>query len=198
MATSRLTQVAAHRGTESRQETVKVCSRGVPVLMGCIDDYHGHPQWYGKTALYRYFDCTGDLVYVGISNEPWARHKAHTKSDWICAAAYRKMEWFPCREVAEWAETAAIEAEQPAANVKPGRAYDPPQWAAPWFFDQHGCKPVGLFPEWHTTRLYSRHDDRWCWHFLDECPEPYWYQGHGKPYTPGPQTVLFTSIRAAA
>lgn len=156
------------------------------------------PNWYQACALYRYFDCTGDLVYVGISSQPSARHKAHTKADWMTYSAYRKVEWFPKREIAEWAETIAIENEKPAVNLKPGRDDDVPRWAAPWFFKQHGCKPVGLFPEWQAMRLYSMPDDRWNWDLLDKCAEPYWYQGHGKPYMPGPQTVLFSSVRSAA
>jgi hypothetical protein len=155
-------------------------------------------DWYHACALYRYFDAAGDLLYIGISKQPSVRHDAHTKRGWMPHVAYRKMEWFPHPEFAEWAETIAIEAESPLENLKPGRAYDPPRRLAPWFLPMVDHKPVGMFHEWHALRLYARSEFGFHWACLDQCAAPYWHPADGATMTPGPQTVVFRSIRAAA
>ena len=72
----------------------------------------------GETALYRYFDGAGDLLYVGIAVDPEMREKQHEKgSRWVQFSERREVEWFPSREQARQAERDAIQLEDPVFNV---------------------------------------------------------------------------------
>lgn len=75
-----------------------------------------------RTALYRYFDAAGVLLYVGISNDPDFRAKAHRyesrPGDWPKRAVRRTDEWHKSRADALAAEERAIRAEQPLFNEK--------------------------------------------------------------------------------
>ncbi|WP_328344658.1 DnaB-like helicase N-terminal domain-containing protein [Micromonospora sp. NBC_00421] len=69
------------------------------------------------TALYRWFDADGTLLYIGITNDPHVRQSAHAKkSSWADFAVRGTIERFPSRQEAEAAEKAAIEAERPLFN----------------------------------------------------------------------------------
>lgn len=71
-----------------------------------------------RTALYRYFDESGGLLYVGVSLSPvyrMSRHRADSK--WFEKARSVTLEWFDCREDALTAEAAAIKSERPRFNV---------------------------------------------------------------------------------
>jgi hypothetical protein len=76
------------------------------------------PETPERTALYRYFDGAGDLLYVGISIDPDARWKSHLygSAEWPKLAASRTDEWFDTREAAEAAEFVAIKTEKPRFN----------------------------------------------------------------------------------
>ncbi|MGW7053100.1 GIY-YIG nuclease family protein [Streptomyces sp. NPDC054887] len=81
------------------------------------------------TALYRLYDSRGDLLYVGIANNPTTRWSYHAgEKTWWPQVARRTVEWFPLRAEAEQAETATIIKERPRYNVthsptrKPGDA----------------------------------------------------------------------------
>ncbi|TFV33148.1 type II toxin-antitoxin system prevent-host-death family antitoxin [Streptomyces sp. T1317-0309] len=69
------------------------------------------------TALYRFYDSSGTLLYVGITNDPEARWRYHalTKA-WWPAVAKKIVDWRPDRPDAERAEAAAIFAERPIHN----------------------------------------------------------------------------------
>lgn len=74
-----------------------------------------------RTALYRYFDADGRLLYLGITNDPSRRdqaHKSKSKYTWYPLAASREVKWYATRSEAEAAETAALAAEQPPWNTK--------------------------------------------------------------------------------
>lgn len=72
-----------------------------------------------RTALYRHFDASGALLYVGISVQPLIRLAAHVWSSmWAADVATVKIEWFETRTAAEHAEWAAIKNEAPRCNVK--------------------------------------------------------------------------------
>lgn len=82
-----------------------------------------------RAALYRFFNATGELLYIGISNDPKVRWSAHAGDKrWWPEVAEKAVDWFPSREVAEQAEIAAIAKESPRYNVthsltrKPGDA----------------------------------------------------------------------------
>ena len=70
-----------------------------------------------KTCLYRHFDQTGALLYVGISGNPFARTCQHkTTADHFHEITKINIEWFDSREVALVRETEAIKNESPKYN----------------------------------------------------------------------------------
>lgn len=69
-------------------------------------------------ALYRFFDQTGALLYVGITNNPgrrWSQHQGD--KPWWHDVARIEMEPHPDRPTVLAAERAAIAAERPRYNV---------------------------------------------------------------------------------
>lgn len=71
-----------------------------------------------STALYRFYDAAGRLLYVGITGDPadrWARHAA--EKAWWPNVARHTVQWLPSRKDALAAEAAAIVAEAPLHNV---------------------------------------------------------------------------------
>lgn len=71
------------------------------------------------TALYRHFDEDGVLLYVGITNKPDTRRRAHQKrAVWAEFADQTREEvkWYSTRQAALEAETEAIETEKPLFN----------------------------------------------------------------------------------
>ncbi|WP_405888827.1 GntR family transcriptional regulator [Streptomyces sp. NBC_01136] len=70
-----------------------------------------------RTALYRLYGADDRLLYVGISNEPKERMKAHAADKpWWGQVETRDFEWFETRERAAKAEVDAIRLEQPLHN----------------------------------------------------------------------------------
>jgi len=69
------------------------------------------------TALYRFYDSSGTLLYVGITNDPEARWRYHalTKA-WWPTVVRKSVDWRPNRPDAERAEAAAIFTERPRHN----------------------------------------------------------------------------------
>jgi hypothetical protein len=79
-------------------------------------------------ALYRFFDVGGDLLYIGITNDPgrrWSRH-ANDKP-WWHEVDRIELERYPDRVAVLAAERKAIQDEHPRYNV----AHAPPPLAAP-------------------------------------------------------------------
>ncbi|KAA6216422.1 hypothetical protein CP979_05280 [Streptomyces filamentosus] len=71
-----------------------------------------------ETALYRFFDEAGVLLYVGIANDPRVRWSSHAgEKRWWPEVAAKSVEWFATRAEAESAEIAAIIGERPQYNV---------------------------------------------------------------------------------
>jgi hypothetical protein len=70
-------------------------------------------------ALYRFFDASGQLLYVGITNNPARRFTQHGVSrDWWHEVETIRMERHDDREAVLAAEKRAILAEGPRYNVK--------------------------------------------------------------------------------
>ncbi|MFP3986912.1 winged helix-turn-helix domain-containing protein [Streptomyces sp. E11-3] len=93
------------------------------------------PESPEPTALYRYFDVDDVLLYVGISNKPDFRAKAHLyesrRDDWPRRAVRRSVEWRDSRPLALAAEEQAIKAERPRYNWKHNyddAPFDPSSW----------------------------------------------------------------------
>jgi excisionase family DNA binding protein len=66
--------------------------------------------------LYRHFDRTGKLLYVGISLNHVARLSQHKKAPWVERIARVEIEEHPSRADALDAEKAAIRSEAPEFN----------------------------------------------------------------------------------
>jgi predicted GIY-YIG superfamily endonuclease len=72
------------------------------------------------TALYRFFDAQGLLLYVGITKDLQTRFGSHAltkKTTWWPLVASHSIEWFDNRPSAATAEIRAIQRENPAYNL---------------------------------------------------------------------------------
>jgi hypothetical protein len=71
-----------------------------------------------RTALYRFFNAEGALLYVGITKNFGQRWTNHAKSKpWWPEAQRHTAEWFDTRREAEAAEKQAVVAECPKYNL---------------------------------------------------------------------------------
>jgi predicted GIY-YIG superfamily endonuclease len=71
-----------------------------------------------KTALYRHFGKNNELLYIGISYNPFARLSQHELSaSWASLTAKMTIEYFESRDDAIEAEKLAIINEKPIYNV---------------------------------------------------------------------------------
>ncbi|MEU2724044.1 GIY-YIG nuclease family protein [Streptomyces smyrnaeus] len=70
-----------------------------------------------RIALYRLYDDSGRLLYVGITRDPKARWNAHARDKhWWPEVASKTLEWFETRKSAERIEKIEIEEGKPAYN----------------------------------------------------------------------------------
>lgn len=89
-----------------------------------------------KTALYRHFDTSGALLYVGVSLSAVARLAQHKQTaHWFEQLARVDVEWFDSRFEALEAEAIAITRELPRHNVQHAR---PPKGATVIAFPRVG------------------------------------------------------------
>lgn len=80
--------------------------------------------------LYRHFDASGRLLYIGVSLNAFARLAQHkAASHWYATVASMTIENFPTREDLMLAETEAIRTERPLHNIV-GADYKPPRQRA--------------------------------------------------------------------
>jgi hypothetical protein len=100
-------------------------------LIGALGQYHcagqcpdGLTPEPSPTVLYRLYDDTGGLLYVGVSGRWFTRMGEHaaSKSWWEDVSMVRRQTW-PSRAEALAAEAQAIRAERPRYNIT--RAADP-------------------------------------------------------------------------
>jgi hypothetical protein len=76
-----------------------------------------------RTALYRFYDEAGVLLYVGISGDPALRKYQHSQDkQWWHEVFDTTVEWFDNRRVALTREQSAIKREKPRYNVIHNRA----------------------------------------------------------------------------
>jgi predicted GIY-YIG superfamily endonuclease len=72
---------------------------------------------HGRTGLYRLFDASRALLYIGISDALRDRMAGHAATQpWWHEVAHRTVVWYDDREAADAAETLAIAAEKPRYN----------------------------------------------------------------------------------
>jgi predicted GIY-YIG superfamily endonuclease len=83
------------------------------------------------TALYRFFDADGKLLYLGVSDNLAARFKWHRETQsWWGDVARKTIAWYGTRNKALAAEDYAIKTERPAHNRQgqPKPRHHPIQW----------------------------------------------------------------------
>lgn len=72
-----------------------------------------------KTALYRHYNASGQLLYVGISLHAAMRFIGHkATADWLYQVSRIDVEWHCGRKQAEAAELKAIQTESPLHNIR--------------------------------------------------------------------------------
>lgn len=77
-------------------------------------------------ALYRFYDATGALLYVGITADPGARWRKHAHDKpWWHQVAHITLEAHPDRAAVLTAERAAIRRERPLHNIVHNRDAQP-------------------------------------------------------------------------
>jgi predicted GIY-YIG superfamily endonuclease len=68
-------------------------------------------------TLYRFFNANNELLYVGITNNPFNRFSGHSKDkEWFKEITHSTMEHYPNRLAVDRAETMAIKSEKPKYN----------------------------------------------------------------------------------
>ncbi|MFE4818583.1 GIY-YIG nuclease family protein [Streptomyces sp. NPDC056704] len=75
------------------------------------------PESPERTALYRLYDTDGQLLYIGITNDPDRRWTQHARSSrWWPAVATKQVEWLGDRRDALRAEKAEVKRLNPPYN----------------------------------------------------------------------------------
>lgn len=103
-----------------------------------------------KTALYRHYDSSGSLLYIGVSLSAINRLKQHQASAWIYTVSRVEIEYFSNRNEALYAEEVAIKLEKPKFNKhhngsnSEARVYDSDTKMAVYYCTGKGCD-VGDF-----------------------------------------------------
>jgi len=78
-------------------------------------------------TLYRFFNADNELLYVGITNNPFGRFSGHSKDkDWFHELAYATFTHYANRLEVDRAETKAIVNEKPKYNKAKN-----PDWESP-------------------------------------------------------------------
>jgi predicted GIY-YIG superfamily endonuclease len=68
-------------------------------------------------TLYRFFNAKNELLYVGITNNPFNRFSGHSKDkEWFKEITHSTLEHYPNRLAVDRAETMAIKSEKPKYN----------------------------------------------------------------------------------
>lgn len=70
-----------------------------------------------RTALYRFYDDRENLLYIGISNNPWRRWREHVGKPWYLQVKHQSVTWYDTGWQARKAETRAIRDEHPRFNI---------------------------------------------------------------------------------
>lgn len=112
-----------------------------------------------RTAVYRMFSAAGILLYIGVAKNfgvRWARHAA--EKPWWPDVQRQTVEWYPDRDSALAAETAAIHAEKPLHNIVGMPRPLPVLELAPWDPEAHryvGAAEIGRMLAVGRQRVYQ-------------------------------------------
>lgn len=85
------------------------------------------PRWREPAAVYRLWDASGNLLYIGSAYDPDHRCKSHQKKPWWPEVASRTEEWFTNRGAAYTEELKAIAVEGSKYNEMGTPGYVAPQ-----------------------------------------------------------------------
>lgn len=103
-----------------------------------------------RVALYRHYDATSKLLYVGVTSDLPKRTATHAKSsDWFGDVATTRVEWCVSREHALALEAVAISFEKPLHNKQrqvPAFATSTPDALAVVKAIEEHCSRFGLKP----------------------------------------------------
>jgi hypothetical protein len=78
------------------------------------------------TAVYRTYDRSGALLYVGVARRVGVRlHQHDERSEWFADVAFLDVSWYATRDAALLAEAQAIATEGPIYNVRGTRGAPP-------------------------------------------------------------------------
>jgi predicted GIY-YIG superfamily endonuclease len=126
------------------------------------------PRTNQTTALYRFYDATNALLYIGITNNLTRRIDEHDEDKpWYQHVARVTVEHHPSRGAALDAEKAAIKAEKPRHNVvhnrRPGGTHAKSTATGRWAFTarrtrQEWQTDLQLYPELDCSAMV---DDYW-------------------------------------
>lgn len=115
------------------------------------------------TAVYQFFDGTGELLYVGITHNPRQRFISHSGgNEWFTDADVTRtvVEWFPDRAAAAAEERRLIHEQRPAYNKDSAqrngnRTVQPslPLWWPDRFYGRVAQSPQR---DWATLRQHGR------------------------------------------
>ncbi|MGA5819938.1 GIY-YIG nuclease family protein [Kitasatospora sp. NPDC094028] len=101
-----------------------------------------------RTALYRLYDVSGALLYVGITTNPKSRFKGHRygngrnkPKEWWSEVADTVIEWFDSRPEAEAAEAFAIVTEHPRHNKAMADAWFTADFLHRWVQERLAGRP---------------------------------------------------------
>lgn len=123
------------------------------------------------TAVYRFYDAAGRLLYVGVTDHLKVRFGQHAKDkSWWPEVASRTITWYDGRQEAEDAETKAIGEEKPIHNKTGKPRPKRPTGTSP--SDRHKNPRAYLRPEPETYKrakeiLYSQGSN--VNDFLEDC-----------------------------
>jgi len=103
-----------------------------------------------RTALYRFYDSSERLLYVGVTRDPEARFGAHSREKaWWPEVTRKDITWLASRDEAAIAEIEAIRTERPRYNKHDRRA--------PALLTEHGCKfPDATVTDWVSFAQIAR------------------------------------------
>jgi prevent-host-death family protein len=95
-----------------------------------------------ETAVYRLYDDSAALLYVGITYDTTTRFADHkVNKDWWTDVVTREVRWLPDRDAAWAEEQRVIREEHPRYNVA----------SVHWVHDEHGAPPGDVVPISHFT-----------------------------------------------
>jgi predicted GIY-YIG superfamily endonuclease len=71
-----------------------------------------------RQTLYRFFNAQNELLYVGITNNPFNRFSGHSSDkSWFSEISHATLEHYQNRAAVDRAETNAIKSENPKYNI---------------------------------------------------------------------------------